>query len=64
MRPACKADGQASVEVVAGALGVLLAGLVVRGDGGRVAVRVAVPLLLKRWRTPLRVGATASLEQR
>lgn len=39
-------------------------GLVVRGDRGRVSVRVAVPLLLRRWRTPLRVGATASLDQR
>jgi hypothetical protein len=39
-------------------------GLVVHGEDGRVAVRVAVPLLLKRWRTPLRVGATAALDQR
>jgi hypothetical protein len=39
-------------------------GLVVRDAGGRVAVRVTVPLLVKRWRTPLRVGASAALEQR
>lgn len=38
-------------------------GLIVRGDGGRVSVRVAVPLLLRRWRTPIRVGASAALEQ-
>jgi hypothetical protein len=39
-------------------------GLVVRGEGGRVSVRVRVPLVLGRWRTPIRVGATAALEQR
>jgi hypothetical protein len=38
-------------------------GLIVRGDGERVSVRVAIPLLLKRWRTPLRVRATAALGQ-
>jgi TadE-like protein len=36
---------------------------VTRGDRGRIVVRVRVPLLLKRWRTPLRVGASAALEQ-
>ena len=40
-------------------------GLAVRGDhDGRVSVRVSVPLLVRRWRTPLRVGATAALEPR
>jgi pilus assembly protein CpaE len=39
-------------------------GLMVRGDGRRVSVRVAVPLLIGRWQTPLRVGATAALEER
>jgi hypothetical protein len=28
---------------------------------GRVRVRVAVPLLLRRWRSPVSVGATAGL---
>jgi hypothetical protein len=37
-------------------------GLTVRAEGGRLSVRVAVPLLLRRWRTPLRVGASAALE--
>jgi pilus assembly protein CpaE len=37
--------------------------LVVRGWGGRVTVRVAVPLLWKNWRTPLRIGSSAALEQ-
>jgi pilus assembly protein CpaE len=39
-------------------------GLVVRDDAGGVTVRVAVPLLLREWRTPIRVGATAALEPR
>jgi hypothetical protein len=39
-------------------------GLVVRDEAGRVTVRVAVPLLLRQWRTPIRVGATAGLEPR
>jgi hypothetical protein len=39
-------------------------GVAVRADGARVSVRVAVPLLLKAWRTPLRVSASAALEQR
>ena len=30
---------------------------------GRVRVSVPIPLVLYRWRTPLRVGATASLGQ-
>jgi hypothetical protein len=38
--------------------------LVVRGERGRVTVRVAVPLLLRRWRAPLRVGSSAALEPR
>ena len=38
-------------------------GLVVRPDGARVSVRVAVPLLIGRWPTPLRVGATAALDE-
>jgi pilus assembly protein CpaE len=38
--------------------------LVVRGDGERVSVRVAVPLLVDRWRSPIGVRATAALEQR
>jgi len=39
--------------------------MVVRyGRDGRVTVRVRVPLLLQRWSTPVRVGATASLERR
>jgi pilus assembly protein CpaE len=29
--------------------------------GGRVRVRVAVPLLLRRWHSPVSVGATAGL---
>jgi pilus assembly protein CpaE len=37
-------------------------GLKVREGAGRVSVRVPVPLLLHGWRTPLRVGASASLE--
>jgi hypothetical protein len=39
-------------------------GLVVRDEGGRVTVRVGIPLLLRRWRAPIRVAATAALEQR
>ena len=39
-------------------------GLAVRADGARVAVRVAVPFVLRRWRTPLRIRASAALEQR
>jgi hypothetical protein len=39
-------------------------GLAVDADGARVAVRVKVPLLVKQWRTPLRVKASAALEQR
>ena len=39
-------------------------GLVVRGEGGRVSVRVRVPLVLRRWRAPVRVGATAALGPR
>ena len=42
----------------------LRSGLAVDANGRRVAVRVAVPLLLRRWRTPIRVRASASLEQR
>jgi pilus assembly protein CpaE len=38
--------------------------LVVHADGERVSVRVAVPVPLGHWRTPLRVGATAALEPR
>jgi pilus assembly protein CpaE len=38
-------------------------GLVVRPAGDRVSVRVRVPLLLKRWGTPLRVRAAAGLER-
>jgi hypothetical protein len=38
-------------------------GLAVRAHGARVSVRVALPLVLRRWRTPLRIGASASLEQ-
>jgi len=34
-----------------------------RGAGGRVSVRVRLPLLLKRWGMPLRVGATAAMER-
>jgi TadE-like protein len=34
------------------------------GGGGRVHVRVAVPLLFPRWRGPLHVSATAGLEAR
>jgi hypothetical protein len=34
-----------------------------RGADGRVSVRVRIPLLLKRWGTPLRVGATAAMER-
>lgn len=30
--------------------------------GGRVRVRVAVPLFLRRWSSPLSVGATVGLE--
>jgi hypothetical protein len=37
-------------------------GLEVNGGGGRVSVRVPVPLLFERWRTPIAVGATAALE--
>ena len=32
-----------------------------RASGGRVRVRVAVPLLLHRWRSPVAVAATAYL---
>ena len=39
-------------------------GLRVDADGTRVAVRVSVPLLLERWRAPIRVRASARLEQR
>jgi pilus assembly protein CpaE len=37
--------------------------LSVRGDGARVRVRVAVPMLLRRWRAPIEVGSSAGLEQ-
>jgi pilus assembly protein CpaE len=37
--------------------------LAVRAEGARVSVRVAVPLLLGRWQTPLHVRASAALEQ-
>jgi hypothetical protein len=39
-------------------------GLDVKHAGGRVSVRVPVPLLLERWRTPIAIGATAALEPR
>jgi hypothetical protein len=39
-------------------------GLAVKRTGGRVSVRVPIPLLLDRWRTPLAVSATAALEPR
>ena len=39
-------------------------GLAVRADGRRVAVKVAVPFVVRRWRTPLEVRASAALEQR
>jgi pilus assembly protein CpaE len=39
-------------------------GLAVRANGARVSVRVAVPLLFRAWGTPIRVGASAALEQR
>jgi hypothetical protein len=39
-------------------------GLVVRGEHGRVTVRVGVPLLSRRWRAPLRIGSTAAMEPR
>lgn len=42
----------------------LRSGLAVHADGARVAVRIAVPLVLRRWPTPLRVRASAALEQR
>jgi hypothetical protein len=32
--------------------------------GGRVRVRLQLPLLLRRWHTPLRLGATAGLAPR
>jgi pilus assembly protein CpaE len=35
----------------------------VRGDRGQVRVRVAVPLLLRRWPVPIHVGASAGREQ-
>jgi pilus assembly protein CpaE len=35
---------------------------VIEADDGRVLVRVRLPLLLKRWRMPLRVGASAAME--
>jgi hypothetical protein len=34
---------------------------VTTADGGRVYVRVRLPLLLKRWRTPVRIGASAAM---
>jgi hypothetical protein len=36
-------------------------GLVVHRRGARVRVRVRVPLLVPRWRSPIRIGATSSL---
>lgn len=36
-------------------------GLQVEREGGVVRVGVRIPLLLHRWQTPLRVGASASL---
>lgn len=36
--------------------------LVVERASGAVRVRVRMPVLLHRWRSPLRVGATSSLE--
>ena len=35
----------------------------VQGDGDEVRVRVAVPLLLRRWRGPIHVGASAGPAQ-
>jgi hypothetical protein len=37
-------------------------GLELERDDGAVKVRVRVPLLLHRWRLPINVGATSSLE--
>ena len=37
--------------------------LEVSGDAGQVRVRVAVPLLVRRWRTPIRVVASAGPAQ-
>jgi hypothetical protein len=31
-------------------------------DGGRLRVRVHVPLLLKRWSSPIEIGASASMQ--
>jgi len=36
-------------------------GLEVKRDGGTVKVRVRVPVLLHRWRSPISVGAVSSL---
>ena len=35
-----------------------------RDDGGRVRVRVRVPLILARWRSPIAVAASARLGER
>ena len=60
-----KAVGADPVAAVRSALpSYLRRDLTVRGEGARVNVQVAVPLLVRRWRTPIRVGASAVLEQR
>ena len=56
--------GDPSVAVRSALPSYLRKGLVVRGDGARVSVRVAIPLLLRRWHAPIGVGATAALEPR
>jgi hypothetical protein len=38
-------------------------GLVVRSAGGRVSLRVALPLLLKRWPAPVPIRASAAMER-
>jgi hypothetical protein len=38
-------------------------GLSVERESGRVRVGVRVPLLLRRWQTPVSVGASAALEE-
>jgi uncharacterized protein (UPF0333 family) len=49
------ADGRAA------ARSVVPGSVVTQLDGGRVRVRVAVPLLVPGWRSPVRVSATAGL---
>ncbi len=57
-------DGDVGSAVRSALPGGLERGLRVERDGGRVRVRVRVPLLLRRWRLPVEVEASSSLGEK